>query len=30
MTERNDIPRTDLSVFPLNLGGNTFGWTSDE
>lgn len=24
------IPRTDLDVFPLNLGGNTFGWTSDE
>jgi aryl-alcohol dehydrogenase-like predicted oxidoreductase len=23
------IPRTDLSVFPINLGGNTFGWTSD-
>src|SRR5699024_12130204 len=23
------IPRTDLDVFPLNLGGNTFGWTSD-
>lgn len=24
------IPRTELDVFPLNLGGNTFGWTSDE
>ncbi|MGO1523634.1 MAG: aldo/keto reductase [Nesterenkonia sp.] len=24
------IPRTDLDVFPLNLGGNTFGWTSDK
>ena len=24
------IPRTDLDVFPLNLGGNTFGWTSDQ
>ncbi|GAA4840996.1 aldo/keto reductase [Garicola koreensis] len=24
------IPRTDLDIFPLNLGGNTFGWTSDE
>ena len=24
----NLIPRTDLTVFPLNLGGNTFGWTS--
>ena len=23
------IPRTDLDVFALNLGGNTFGWTSD-
>lgn len=23
------IARTDLDVFPLNLGGNTFGWTSD-
>lgn len=23
------IPRTDIDVFPLNLGGNTFGWTSD-
>ena len=24
------IPRADLDVFPLNLGGNTFGWTSDK
>jgi aryl-alcohol dehydrogenase-like predicted oxidoreductase len=24
------IPGTDLSVFPLSLGGNVFGWTSDE
>lgn len=23
------IPRTNLEIFPLNLGGNTFGWTSD-
>ena len=23
------IPGTDLEIFPLNLGGNTFGWTSD-
>ncbi|GAA2031691.1 aldo/keto reductase [Yaniella flava] len=23
------IPNTHLDVFPLNLGGNTFGWTSD-
>ena len=22
------LPRTDLEVLPLNLGGNTFGWTS--
>ncbi len=25
----NRIPRTQIDVFPLNLGGNTFGWTSD-
>jgi aryl-alcohol dehydrogenase-like predicted oxidoreductase len=24
------IPRTDLEVFPLCLGGNVFGWTADE
>lgn len=24
------IANTDLELFPLNLGGNTFGWTSDE
>lgn len=24
------IANTDLDVYPLNLGGNTFGWTSDE
>lgn len=24
------IPRTDLDTFPVSLGGNTFGWTSDE
>ena len=23
------IPRTDLDIFPLNRGGNPFGWTSD-
>lgn len=23
------IPRTDIDAFPLKLGGNTFGWTSD-
>ncbi|TFD46936.1 aldo/keto reductase [Cryobacterium frigoriphilum] len=26
----NRIPRTVLDIFPLNLGGNTFGWTSDQ
>jgi aryl-alcohol dehydrogenase-like predicted oxidoreductase len=25
-----NIPGTDLDVFPLNLGGNVFGWTADE
>ncbi|WP_129660712.1 aldo/keto reductase [Rothia uropygialis] len=29
MAELKRIPRTDISVFPINLGGNTFGWTSD-
>ena len=29
MATSQRIPRTDLSVFPINLGGNTFGWTSD-
>jgi aryl-alcohol dehydrogenase-like predicted oxidoreductase len=24
------VPGTDLSVFPLCLGGNVFGWTADE
>lgn len=24
------IPNTDIDIFPLNLGTNTFGWTSDE
>lgn len=24
------IPRTDFDIFPLNLGGNPFGWTADE
>jgi len=24
------IPRTDLSVFPVCLGGNVFGWTADK
>lgn len=30
MTARVQIPGTELEIFPLNLGGNTFGWTSDE
>jgi aryl-alcohol dehydrogenase-like predicted oxidoreductase len=29
-TTMTTIGRSDLSVFPLALGGNTFGWTSDE
>jgi aryl-alcohol dehydrogenase-like predicted oxidoreductase len=31
MTETNRItvPGTDLEITPVNLGGNTFGWTSD-
>ncbi|MFT4136428.1 aldo/keto reductase [Microbacterium sp.] len=29
MTERVRLGASDLRVFPLNLGGNTFGWTSD-
>ncbi|MDO5739990.1 MAG: aldo/keto reductase [Ornithinimicrobium sp.] len=24
------LPGTDLEIFPLNLGGNPFGWTADE
>ena len=24
------IGKSDLVVFPLGLGGNTFGWTSDK
>ena len=24
------IPGTDFDIFPLNLGGNTFGWTTDQ
>jgi aryl-alcohol dehydrogenase-like predicted oxidoreductase len=23
------IPRTEIDIVPLNLGGNTFGWTAD-
>ena len=30
LTSRKQIPGTDLSVFPINLGTNTFGWTADE
>ncbi|MDF7664989.1 aldo/keto reductase [Bifidobacterium sp. ESL0745] len=31
MTEnRINVGRSDLKVFPLVLGGNTFGWTSDD
>lgn len=30
MTQRVQIPGTDLSIFPINLGTNTFGWTADE
>lgn len=29
MSRTVHIPRTELEVLPLNLGGNTFGWTSD-
>jgi aryl-alcohol dehydrogenase (NADP+) len=28
--DRNRIRCTDLTVFPLCLGGNVFGWTADE
>ena len=27
---RTSLGRTQLSVFPLCLGGNVFGWTADE
>ncbi|AZL04778.1 aldo/keto reductase [Brevibacterium aurantiacum] len=30
MTQQIQIPGTDLSIFPINLGTNTFGWTADE
>ncbi|MCH4209241.1 aldo/keto reductase [Bifidobacterium sp.] len=29
-TQRVKVGNSDLEVFPLVLGGNTFGWTSDE
>ncbi|MBM6591413.1 aldo/keto reductase [Brevibacterium sp. RIT 803] len=30
MTQQLQIPGTDLTIFPINLGTNTFGWTADE
>jgi aryl-alcohol dehydrogenase-like predicted oxidoreductase len=30
MTASRRIGTSDLTVFPLNLGGNVFGWTADE
>jgi aryl-alcohol dehydrogenase-like predicted oxidoreductase len=30
MSNRISIPHTDLSLFPLCLGGNVFGWSADE
>lgn len=30
MTAHRPIGKSDLTVFPLNLGGNVFGWTADE
>ena len=30
MPQQATIPGTDISVFPINLGTNTFGWTADE
>ncbi|SMX74386.1 aldo/keto reductase [Brevibacterium antiquum] len=30
MTQQVQIPGTDLTIFPINLGTNTFGWTADE
>ncbi|MFE9603967.1 aldo/keto reductase [Streptomyces hokutonensis] len=30
MTSLRKLGRTDLEIFPLNLGGNVFGWTADE
>ena len=29
-TSRITIPQTELSVYPLCLGGNVFGWSADE
>lgn len=30
MTQRIELPNTDLSVYPLCLGGNVFGWTAND
>lgn len=30
MTRRVKLGTSDLQVFPINLGGNVFGWTADE
>jgi aryl-alcohol dehydrogenase-like predicted oxidoreductase len=30
MTSRISLPNTDLSIYPLCLGGNVFGWTADQ
>ena len=30
MTSLRKLGRSDLEIFPLNLGGNVFGWTADE
>jgi hypothetical protein len=30
MWDMSRIANTTLEVFPLNLGGNVFGWTADE
>src|SRR3954469_25159228 len=30
MTTLQKLGTSDLNVFPLSLGGNVFGWTSDE
>ena len=30
MSARISIPHTDLTLFPLCLGGNVFGWSADE
>ncbi|MFF5567926.1 aldo/keto reductase [Streptomyces sp. NPDC012623] len=30
MTELRTLGKSDLQVYPLNLGGNVFGWTADE